>query len=176
MLTMAFQSNVFLKSGLSVPGELYADDPKRSQSYILQSSDPAFNIVGATAYTVSFEGIAAAGDPTAGAGPVFAGFLVLPKSYALFGANGAALDPTLVLPNETQADLLSMGSIVVTLPAPAQIGDVVFYSQVDGSLITQPQGLGVPPGYNYANAFVSYYEVTAPGLAVITVNPTDINV
>jgi hypothetical protein len=176
MLRMAFQSNVFLKSGLSVPGELYADDPKRSQSYILQSSDPAFNIVGATAYTVSFEGIAAAGDPTAGAGPVFAGFLVLPKSYALFGANGAALDPTLVLPNETQADLLSMGSIVVTLPAPAQIGDVVFYNQVDGSLITQPQGSGVPAGYNYANAFVSYYEVTAPGLAVITVNPTDINV
>ena len=174
---MAFQSNVFLKSGLSVPGELYADDPKRSQSYILQSSDPAFNIVGATAYTVSFEGIAAAGDPTAGAGPVFAGFLVLPKSYALFGAvGGQPLDPTLVLPNETQADLLSMGSIVVTLPAPAQIGDVVFYSQVDGSLITQPQGLGVPPGYNYANAFVSYYEVAAPGLAVITVNPTDINV
>lgn len=173
---MAFQQQVFLKSGLSVPGELYADDPKRSQSYILQSSDPAFNIVGATAYTVSAEGIAAAGDPTAGAGPVFAGFLVMPKSYALFGANGAALDPTLVLPNETQADLLTMGSIVVTLPDSALIGDVVLYSQADGSLITQPQGAGPQPGYNYANAFVSYYNVGGPGLAVITVNPTEINV
>jgi len=166
---MAFQSTVALSSGFGVPGELYVDDPKRAQSYILQSSDPALNIIGATAFTVVSEGIAEAG----GTG-IFAGILIMPKSYALFGTAGSTLAPTLTLPNETQAEILSMGTIIVTLPAAANIGDAVIFDQATGVLSTQPQNSGLPVGFSYANAFVSYYTVAGAGLGVITVNPTEV--
>jgi len=166
---MGFQSSVALSSGFGVPGELYVNDPRRSKSYILDSTAPALNIVGATAYTIVSEGVAEAG----GTG-IFAGILIMPKSYALFGVGGIPLAPTLTLPNDTQAEILSMGTIIVTLPAAADIGDVVIFDQATGVLSTQAQAAGLPVGSSYANAFVSYYTVDAPGLAVITVNPVEI--
>ena len=168
---MPFQSTVSVFPGFGVPGELYTDSPVRSQSYILDSASSALNIIGATVFTVLSEGVARAGGLGA-----FAGFLVMPKDYALFGSGGVPLNPTLTLNNFTQADILSMGEIIVTLPAAAAIGDVVLYNDVSGALTTVPPGTPPPVGTSYANAFVSYYTVPGPGLAVITVNPTLINV
>lgn len=168
---MAFQSTVNFFQGAGVPGQIYLDDPHRAESFILESALASYNIVGATAYTVVSEGIAQAG----GTGH-FAGILVDPQQYALFGVNNQPLQPTLVLPNEIQADLLTMGTIFVTLPAAAAIGDVVIYDNTTGALSTITPGTPVPVGKTYANAFVSYFTVTAAGLAVITVNPTLINV
>jgi hypothetical protein len=163
---MAFQSSVFLAQGFGVPGELYTDGPHRAESFILESASAAYNIIGATAFTVTNEGIAAAG----GTG-VFAGILVNPKVYATSGTVSGALAPTLTLPNETQAELLTMGSIVVTLPAAAAIGDSVIYDNTTGALSTIAPGADLPSGKTFANAVVDYYTVSAAGLAVITLSP-----
>lgn len=168
---MAFQSTVNFFQGSGVPGQIYLDDPHRAESFILESALASYNIVGATVYTVVSEGIAQAGGTGA-----FAGFLVDPQQYALFGVNNQPLQPTLVLPNEIQADLLSMGTIFVTLPAAAAIGDVVIYNNTTGAISTITPGTAVPVGSSYANAFVSYKTVSGAGLGIITVNPTLINV
>lgn len=165
---MAFQATVFTTPGFGVPGELYTDGPHRAQSFILSSADAAYNIIGATAFTVSSEGVAAAG----GTAP-FAGILVNPKVYATSGTTGGGtLAPTMTLPNNTQAEILSMGSIVVTLPAAAAIGDYVVYDTTTGALSTIAPGADLPVGKAFAQAVVDYYTVSAAGLAVITLSPT----
>lgn len=162
---MAFQpAPVLLAQGAGVPGELYTDGPHISESFIINSASAAYNIIGATAYTVVSQGIAAAGGTGA-----FAGILVNPKIYAL--ENTPALAPTLVLPNYTQADLLTMGTIFVTLPATAAIGDYVIFDQTTGALSTITPGTSLPSGKSFANALVSYYTVTAAGLGIITLTP-----
>jgi hypothetical protein len=168
---MGFQTAVSTLSGFGVPGELYTDSPTRAQSYILQSTTSSLNIIGATVFTVVSEGIAEAGGTGA-----FAGFLIDPKQYALFASAGQTLTPTLTLPNGTQADLLTMGDIIVTLPGAAAIGDVVIYNTTSGAISTVTPGTSPGAGNAYANAFVNYQTVAGAGLAVITVNPTLINV
>lgn len=168
---MGFQSSVAFLQGAGVPGQIYLDDPHRAQSYILQSALASYNIIGATAYTVVSQGIAQAGGTGA-----FAGILVDPQEYALYGAGGIPLNPSLTLPNNSQADILSMGTIFVTLPAAAAIGDVVIYDTTTGALSTITPGTSVPVGSAYANATVTVADVSGAGLAIITVDPALINV
>ena len=165
-----FQSTVFLQQGFGVPGEFYSDQPHRAQEFTLVSASAAYNIIGATAYTLTSQGIAQAGN-TGGTG-VYLGILVNPKEQTLFGVGGSPLSPTLVLPNQVLASIASMGSFIVTLPAAAAIGDFVVYDNVTGALSTVASSATVPgTGKSWANAFVDYYTVTGAGLAVITMNP-----
>ncbi len=130
---MAFQSTVNYTEALGVAGEFAFDGPQRATPYKLLSASAAYNIVGATAYTVSSEGVAAAG----GTG-VFAGILVHPKHYASYGtAASGALAATMTLPNYVTAELLRMGEMIVTLPAAAAIGDQVLYNTTTGVISTQ---------------------------------------
>ena len=161
---MPFQSSVFPVSGLGVVGDLYTDGPHRAQSFILNSSDAANNVFGRV-FTKSSEGVARAG----GTG-IFAGFLCNPKGHASYGtAVGGPLAPTLTLANYTQADLLTMGSILVALPAAAAIGDIVLYNTTTGALSTIAPGATYPSGTLPAHAVVDYFTVSSAGLAVITV-------
>jgi hypothetical protein len=165
---MGFQSTVSIAQGFGVPGELYTDAPHKAQSFILESALATYNIIGATAFTVTSQGIAAAG----GTNP-FAGILANPKVAPLQGTlAGGSLAPTLVLPNEAQADIVSMGDLIVTLPAAAAIGDLVVYDNTTGALSTIAPGAGLPVGKTFAQAKVSFFTVAAAGLAVITLNPT----
>lgn len=163
---MGFQSAVQLQMGFGVPGELYNDGPVRAESFIINSGSAANNIIGSTCCTITSDGLVAAG----GTG-IFAGFLVDPKNIALFGTSGVPLNPTLTVPNYTQIECLTMGSIVVTLPAAAAVGDVVIFNQTTGQISTITPTTAVPGGSTYANAVVDYYSPTAAGLAVITVTP-----
>lgn len=131
---MAFQSTVYLDNPLGVPGEILLDGPTRSAPFTLVSASAAYNIVGATAFTVSSEGVAAAG----GAATLpFAGILAQPKRYASYGTSaGGPLAATMTLPNQVVAELINMGQIVVTLPAAAAIGDLVTYNTTTGALAT----------------------------------------
>lgn len=136
---MAFQSTVRVSQTSGVPGELAYEGPLRAKSYILNSASAAYNIVGATAFTVSSEGIVAAG----GSGP-FAGILANPKAYALLGTSaGGPLAATLTLPNAINAEFVDMGELWVTLPAAAAIGDRVMYDTTTGVLSTQPGEVSV---------------------------------
>lgn len=163
---MAFQSTVDLNQGFGVIGELFDNGPHRAQPFILRSDDAANNVFG-RAFTVVSEGVAEAGkDGT----QVFAGILVNPKEHASYGTTaGGPLAPTTTLANEVVASLLSEGSIVVSLPAAAAIGDLVYYTDADGSLQTTAPGAAAPAGATLIEgAYVDRFTVAGAGLAVIT--------
>lgn len=166
---MGFQQSVYLQQGFGVPGDQFSDGPWRVQSFVINSASAAYNVIGATCFSVTSQGIAAAGN--SGGTAVFAGLLVDPKNQALYGSNGNPFAPTLVLPNYAQGELATMGSFIVTLPASANIGDWVVYDQTTGAIATVAPGTSLPSGKSWANAFVDYYTVSAAGLAVITMNP-----
>lgn len=132
---MVFQSVVNVNIALGVPGELFDDGPVRSQDFELNSSIAANNIVGATGYTVSSQGVAQAGN---GGALGFAGILANPKAYATSGTSAGALVPTLVVPNFIQGELVTMGSLVVLLDNIPNIGDLVTMDPSSGKLSSMP--------------------------------------
>lgn len=135
---MGFQSQIFTQQGFGVPGELLTDSPHRAKTYILNSADAAYNIVGATAFTLDTEGKAQAGGAITEGQP-FVGILANPKAYASAGtALGGALAPTLVLRNGEVGEFVSFGQLIVTLPDAAEIGDLVAYDNTTGALSTVP--------------------------------------
>lgn len=166
----SFQSTIQLVMPTGIPGEKVVDSPFRCQEYTLNSALAAYNIVGATAYTKTAEFQVAAGN--AGGVLPYAGILVDPKNHALYGtaANGV-LAPTLVLANGLQAALCTMGTIYVTLPAAAALGDHVIYDNTTGALSTITPGTAIPTGKSNAFAVVDYFVATAAGLAAITLSP-----
>jgi hypothetical protein len=97
---------------------------------------------------------------------------VSPKEHALIG-NGLA--PSLTLPNETEASLLSEGSVVVALGANAAIGDVVIYENATGIVKTIAPGAALPANHTHIHgAYVDRVTATAVSgytLAVITLAP-----
>ena len=136
---MGFQSTVNVELGFGVPGALYDDGPVRSAPYELVSASAAYNVVGATAYTVT------SGDPgdnsgsavaAAGGTGVFAGILMNSKVYATSGTTAGALSPSMTLPNYFIGELLTTGDIIVALPGPANVGDLVGYDATTGALST----------------------------------------
>lgn len=166
---MGFQSTVSVKSAAGVPGEFYDSSPYRALSYVIDSASAAYNIIGATMFTVTSEGIAEAGS----GGIDFAGLLVNPKAYALEGTSaGGTLAPTLTLANDTQAELATEGRFWVTLPASATIGDLVIYDNTTGAIATIANDAALPSGKSFGYAKVIQFTPTAAGLAVIEMSPT----
>lgn len=165
---MTFQSTVSLAQGFGVPGELFTDAPYQATPYsIFTSGHAEYNIIGKTCCTVSSEGVC-----TAGGTGVFAGFLVDPKAQALYGTTVSPLSPSLTVTNYSVVECLTMGVIVVTLPAAAAIGDYVVFTNTTGAISTITPVTPLASGTTFANAIVSNYTVSGAGLAVITVNPT----
>lgn len=168
---MAFQSTVFVNMGFGVPGELFTDAPYQAQPFTIQSASAAYNIIGATCCTITSQGFCQAGA----AGTLgFAGFLVNPLSQTLFGTGGVPLAPTLTVNNFDVVECLTMGVIIVTLPAAANIGDSVIFDNTTGAIATIAPLAALPSGKTFANAIVSYFtqDVSGSALAVVTVNPT----
>lgn len=170
---MSFQSQVAIKQGFSVPGDVFQDVPWVVLPYTLFSNGTP-NVVGSTAYTITSEGFAEAGN---GGSLGFAGILCIPKSYALFGLNGAPLEATEELPDYTMAELMTQGMLVVSLPNSANIGDYVIYENTTGTLSTIPATDVIPPGYSSAHSIVSQFtqSISGQGLAVIQVNAAGVN-
>jgi hypothetical protein len=163
---MAFQSAVSLQQGFGVIGELFDSGPSRAQPFTIVSGSAANNVFG-RAFTVTSQGVAAAG----GTNP-FAGILVNPKGQASYGTSaGGPLAPTLTLANNTEAELLSEGSVIVTLGAAADVGDLVYYTNATGILTTTAPGADAPAlSTLIKGAYVDRFDLTS-GLAVITLSP-----
>jgi hypothetical protein len=166
---MTFQSSVFFQTGSGVPGEVFTNYPKRAQSLTINSALASYNIIGATAYTILSPGFAQAGNGSGNFG--FAGFLFNPKVYALQGNGSNTLAPSLVLPNFTQGEFITEGSLWVTLPNTANIGDIVIYDNTTGAISSISPTTALPSGKTFANAQVDYFDVTTAGLAVISITP-----
>lgn len=127
---MTFQSTVRIDQAAGIVGEIIYDGPQRAESKILRSVSAANNVIGRAFTEIpDTDGVAQAG----GTG-VFAGILVNPLVYATSGTASGTLEPTLVLPNETQAELLKMGTIIASLANGADIGDLVMYAEATGIL------------------------------------------
>jgi hypothetical protein len=165
---MGFQTVVYADQAIGIPGTRYDDSPLRSISYILNSVEASYNVVGATAMTVASDGTAQAGSGGAGG---FAGILANPEIQALFGAGGIPLNPSLTLNNGFVSAVVSMGRIFVTLPAAANVSDLVVYDNTTGALSTVPAGNPLPMGTTFACAQVIRYTLTGAGIGIIEIDP-----
>jgi len=163
---MTFQSQVFPDQVSAIIGEPFVDSPSRVKPVIINSSGATPNTIG-KAYTY----VVGAADPTAGAGTngggAFAGILVNPKVYASQGAATGSLDPTLDIPDNTEGELMTMGTAVFNLSivGTGEIGEGIFYVDATGEL-----GSGVAGGgqTQISNAKIDRQEVFGPGPAIIT--------
>jgi len=133
---MPFQSTVRYDFGFGIPGEQHYDSQtSRAQAGLINSASAAYNIVGATAFTQSNQG----GTVAAGGTNPFFGILCNPKVYLGVGTtSGGPLAPTLTLPNNVEAEFLTMGYLCISVPAACNIGDVVTYNTTTGALATMP--------------------------------------
>lgn len=173
-MAATFQSIVNIYSGSGVPGEQYDDSPSRALPYTIVSASSTLNIVGSTFCTITTgAALNNAGIVQAGAGGTLgvAGLLVGPKNYALFGAGGQALNPTLTVSNETLIQCATMGRFFVLLPAAANVGDWVIFDDITGAVETIPAGDALPVGKSWAYGIVSVFSISGAGLAVIDLNP-----
>ena len=168
-----FQTEVRREQGFGVIGVVRLDSPHRANSAYLNSPDAANNVIGRFfTYTDATATNVEAGDPGA-AGQVPAGFLVAPKTYALQGTAAGTLEPSLQLPNNTQVELLVEGDIIVEVTTASEVGHAVYYSEADGTLVTDAPGAGVPAGTQPCYAEVIRYQAATaaqPGLALIHVD------
>jgi len=131
---MAFQSLVRRDLTTAIIGEIFRDGPTRAKSLNVDSSLATPNTIGkAFTYKTGLDDQAAAGSAGGGA---FAGILVNPKVYASQGSVTGTLDPTLDLPDNTNAELLTMGIITVnlTIIGTGEIGEAIFYVDATGAL------------------------------------------
>lgn len=130
------QTTILSQLALGVPGERYTDAPHRAQSGVMVST-PQLNVIGATAYTLTSQ--AGEGSPAivqAGGTGAYMGILANPKIYASPGAGGVPLAPTMTLPDQAVGELALAGEYVLTLPAAANIGDLLQFDQTTGALST----------------------------------------
>lgn len=130
-----FQTTVNLTQAFGVPGEIVYDGPIISKPWQLIST-PQLNVIGATAYTINTPATdTASGIAQAGGTGIFCGVLACPKSYANFSGS---LSPTLTLGDDTVAELVTTGQMLLTLANASNPGDLVVFDQTTGALSTVP--------------------------------------
>tara|TARA_R100000951_G_scaffold62227_1_gene52235 strand:- start:13438 stop:13986 length:549 start_codon:yes stop_codon:yes gene_type:complete len=156
-MTQKIVSNKALGTG--VAGEFYSTEPQRTRGKILTSASEALNLIGVALTQVAGEedqaGVAASG--------VFAGILGSPKSLQRVG-----LDAQTVVPNGTAVECILQGYVVVNLPAAANIGDFVYYSDTTGLLATAAPAASTPAGHSrVSGGTVQIRNVAGAGLGII---------
>lgn len=145
--------------GTGVVGEFYSNEPQRTRGQIINSSSESLNVIGSVLTKVADE------DDQSGvaASTVFAGILCSPKSLARQG-----LDAQTVIPNGTQVEVALQGYVFVDLPAAADIGDFVYFSDTDGTLATiAPDGIPPAGHTRLPGGTVQIKKVTAAGIGII---------
>jgi len=158
---MSFQSTVYLDQGFGVVGEIAFEGPKRATPGVIKGATPANNVVG-RAFTIDVSD----GAYSPGGTGVFGGILSNPKALSSVGTSaGGPLAPTLTVPNGTVGEFLTMGEIIVALPAGANIGDAIYFVNADGTLAAGTASTGQT---QIANAKVVRFSNAAAGLAVVS--------
>jgi hypothetical protein len=154
------QTSVINKAlGTGVPGEFYSTEPQRTRAKILTSASESLNLIGVALTQVAGEenqaGVAASA--------VFAGILGSPKSLHRVG-----LDDITVIQNGTAVECIQQGYVFVNLPAPAAIGDFVYYSDTTALLATAAPSASTPAGHSRVpGGTVEIKNVSAAGIGII---------
>ena len=130
---MPFQSTVRIDQTTGIVGDIIIDGPMIGVPAILNSTSAANNVIGRAFRHIDSSDLEVSADAATG---VFAGILANSKVYATSGtAAGGTLAPTLVLPNNSEVELVRVtAGIVVLLSTTASIGDNVFYATATGIL------------------------------------------
>ena len=130
-------TNKFQSTG--VPGEFSRSHNQESRGAIINSATEANNVVGRVVKTFAGVdhnvGVAADGN--------FAGILACPKTSVRPSLTAQAF-----LPNETQVEVAERGYLFVNLPAAADDGDFVYYSDTTGELATAAPAVTAPAGHS----------------------------
>ena len=145
--------------GTGVAGEFYSTEPQRTRGKILVSAIEALNLIAVAVTHVADEedqvGVAASA--------VFAGIIGSPKSLQRVG-----LDAQTVVPNGTAIECVLQGYLIVNLPAAADIGDFVYFTDATGLLTTiAPDGIPPANSTRVPGGTVQIKNVTAAGLGII---------
>jgi hypothetical protein len=160
---MTLQSTVALNQGFGVVGEIQFEGPTRAQPGVTKvGTATAADIVVGRAFTID----AADGLFQPGGTGVFGGILANPKGLASVGTQaGGPLAPTLTVPAGTVGEFLTMGEILVALPAAAAIGALIYFTNATGVLGVGTAGAGQT---QIVGAVVKRYANAAAGLAVVS--------
>ena len=171
-----FQKEVYAQQAFGIVGESAYDGPRRAQPAILNTTNPANNVIGRACTVVS----GATGSPDTSADPkpliaqaggagTFAGILAVPKNYVSYGtATGGSLAPTMTVPNGIAVELALMDEIVVAAPAGTNPGDIAFFDDVTGELSFAPAGTAAPGGKTLVpNASITRFSNAGVSLAVL---------
>lgn len=145
--------------GTGVVGEFYSNQPQRTRGQIINSATESLNVIGSVLTKVADSddqsGVAASG--------VFAGILCSPKSLVRQG-----LDAQTTIANGTQVEVAMQGYLIVNLPAAADIGDFVYFSDTTGVLSTAAPGATAPVGTSRVpGGTVQIKNVTDAGQGII---------
>jgi hypothetical protein len=171
---MTFQTSINVLQGFGVPGEIFTDGPHRAESLIINSAGATPNTYGYAATKSNSTNIAVMGGAITNGSTVFAGIMANPKAAALWGTTSGALAPTLVIPDNSQADFVTMGDVIVQVGTSCNIGDLVAYNTTTGALKTYAPGGTVPTGCaTVPNAIVYRYPVTNAGGGLTVVRLTN---
>ncbi len=144
---MAFQSTVNFRFTTGFIGEAQADVPSKARPWRLTSQTAIANTVG-KAFTYSSDNVPSQGNQgvmlaVVGGAGVYAGILIHPKHYPNFGTTaGGPLAPSLDVQPNSEVELMTMGNVIVYLPAAATYGDLVYFVQATGALGTGTAGAG----------------------------------
>jgi hypothetical protein len=170
---MAFPGSVLAPGALpfGVVGELFLHGPLRAQPVRLNSADAANNVVGrALSVVTGGDGVGNPPEVTAGGAGAFAGILANPKVYVSGGTTvGGALAPTLVLPNNTIAEAVTEGEIIVQFATASAVGDDVYYLTATGVLNRVAHGAAAPANSTGPIGRVVRFTNAAASLAVVHV-------
>lgn len=150
-------TNEFLATG--IPGEFSRSGNQETRGAILNSATEANNVAGRVVFTVDGNsnevGVAADGN--------FAGILSSPKT-----AVRPTLDAQAFILNDTQVEVAERGYLFVTLPAAADNGDFVYFSDTTGALATAAPAAIAPVGHTrLPGGLVKGYNVTTAGVGEI---------
>lgn len=165
-----------------VVGELHNDSPHRGQPGVLNTADPANNVIGRALTVVSgatgswAAGSAGASDPkpmimAAGGAGVFAGILANPKVYVGYGGATGPLSPSLAVPNGIVIEAVTEGDIIVAIGAASAPGDSVYYLTATGVLVTTAPGAAAPANSAGPIGTIERYTNAAASLAVLHLEP-----
>lgn len=136
---MGFQAaGIRVNQAGALPGEIQRHFPSRSAPYRLASGAAVNNVFGRAFWHLPASPGEVAAENVAET-LAFAGILAIPKDQTLIGVGGAgtALDPSFELPNDTQAEFVTMGFIAaVILNGAAAVGDPLFVVEITGQITT----------------------------------------
>jgi hypothetical protein len=129
------QPSVAIEMAAGFPGQPYLSGPHRAQPGTIVSAGTTYpNYVG-YAYTASAGND---GECVVGGTGDFYGILINPQNFPLFGTSAGALAPTLALPQYSPGEFEYEGTAIwVTLPAAANVGDLVDYNTTTGAIVTR---------------------------------------